>query len=299
MKKFVLCLITCITVLGFTYNIVYASDDNVKQDILSIMMGYPGLIKDIQKDEQGKIYLITLSGRRILYDDGADKGFDAKVNNADIEDTLHQIYPLEMPEKLTDINLDPGRFRCYDLLNEVYGDSQSKVQSNLTSVPAPYSNYQFNKCNKAAESLGAAMNELREAAKLNNKIAALIGSVNGTFNYRVIAGTGKLSPHAYGIAIDIASNPSDYWKWASREAGEKRMLYYPKELVEIFEKHNFVWGGKWGHFDILHFEYRPEVIIKARYFSDGEVQSEESWFKQIPLNEENQKLIEFIDSRVQ
>jgi hypothetical protein len=30
--------------------------------------------------------------------------------------------------------------------------------------------------------------------------------------------------------------------------------------VEIFERHGFIWGGKWGHFDTMHFEYRPEFF---------------------------------------
>jgi hypothetical protein len=21
-----------------------------------------------------------------------------------------------------------------------------------------------------------------------------------------------------------------------------------------------IWGGKWGHFDTMHFEYRPELL---------------------------------------
>ena len=39
---------------------------------------------------------------------------------------------------------------------------------------------------------------------------------------------------------------------------------YPQEIVEIFEKHGFIWGGKWSHFDLMHFEYRPELLQKWR-----------------------------------
>jgi D-alanyl-D-alanine carboxypeptidase len=34
----------------------------------------------------------------------------------------------------------------------------------------------------------------------------------------------------------------------------------PFDIVQIFEKHGFIWGGKWGHFDTMHFEYRPELL---------------------------------------
>ena len=39
---------------------------------------------------------------------------------------------------------------------------------------------------------------------------------------------------------------------------------YPQEIVELFEKHGFIWGGKWSHFDLMHFEYRPELLRKWR-----------------------------------
>jgi hypothetical protein len=33
------------------------------------------------------------------------------------------------------------------------------------------------------------------------------------------------------------------------------------EIVKIFEKYGFIWGGKWFVFDNMHFEYRPEILI--------------------------------------
>jgi len=117
----------------------------------------------------------------------------------------------------------------------------------------------------------------------------------GTFNYRYIAGTGQLSPHSFGIAIDLAKDDRDYWQWASRESGEKRLKEYPREIVSIFEKNYFIWGGKWGHFDILHFEYRPELILKSKYFSK-ETTINEAWFKAIPAADNDGKhYIKIID----
>ncbi|WP_346936188.1 M15 family metallopeptidase [Clostridium sp.] len=266
----------------------------MKQDILTLMMAYPEYITGVEKSEEGRVFIITVSGKKILYDDKQSKDFNGKMDNADIQDILEDIYPLSMPDKLLDINRDPGRFRNYNLLNEVYGGSEREVSSNLIGVPSPYKNYQFNKNNGAAESLKKAMEELKQLSLGNAAVSSLLNPVNGTFNYRVISGTGKLSPHAYGIAIDINSNPSDYWKWASREAGEKRMLSYPKELIDVFEKNNFVWGGKWGHFDILHFEYRPEILIKARYFGEA-FKEEMDWFGEVSRDEKVDKYISIIE----
>ena len=30
--------------------------------------------------------------------------------------------------------------------------------------------------------------------------------------------------------------------------------------AHIFERHGFIWGGKWHHYDTMHFEYRPELL---------------------------------------
>lgn len=267
----------------------------MKQDILILMMAYPEHISGLEKAEDGQVFVVMESGKKILYDDKHNKDLSQKIDNADLQDILEDIYPLTMIDKLLEIDRDPGRFRNYPLLNEVYGGSEREVSSKLIGVPAPYKNYQFSKSNKAAESLKTAMEELKKISESNGAVAGLINPVNGTFNYRVISGTGKLSPHAYGIAIDINSNPSDYWKWATREIGEKRMLSYPKELVETFEKNNFVWGGKWGHFDILHFEYRPEIIIKAKYFGN-QCTSEANWFGEVPRDEKVNEYISIIES---
>jgi hypothetical protein len=35
----------------------------------------------------------------------------------------------------------------------------------------------------------------------------------------------------------------------------------PWEIVEVFEKHGFISGGKWYHYDTMHFEYRPELLL--------------------------------------
>ncbi len=275
MKNFMMkiyLIITSLCLVLYSSSTVKASSNSsdyervMKQDILSLMMAYPDYILDVVKEESGSVYVVMKSGKKILYDDKREKNFEEKMANPDIQDMMEQIYPLSSISKLMDKNFDPGRCRIYPLLKEVYGESQERVQSNLKNIV--YTNYQFNGNNKAAESLRLVMEELIPMANGNNTIGACVYPMSGTFNYRYIAGTNRLSPHAFGIAIDLARDSRDYWKWASAEEGEKRIASYPKEIVEIFEKNNFIWGGKWRHFDILHFEYRPEIIIKARYFGE-------------------------------
>ncbi|MBU5453846.1 M15 family metallopeptidase [Caproiciproducens sp. MSJ-32] len=241
-------------------------DTQLKQDLLILMLAYPDHIVNVEKAGD-KIFCITKSGKKLLYDDKKEKNYEEKLANPDLQDMLEQNYPLEKNETLMDKNFDPGRIRHYDLLNEVYGSSKREIEKNLTNLKYGYTNYQFNSQNKANIALETALKEIIPLAKSRRDISAILYPASGTYNYRVIAGTGRLSPHSYGIAIDLKSDKKDYWKWSSREQGEKRLSEYPKELVEAFEKNNFIWGGKWNHFDILHFEYRPEIILKARCFN--------------------------------
>ena len=224
------------------------------------------------------------SGKKLLYDDQARKTPQEKLVNPDLQDTLEQIYPLTPVNSIMEENFDPGRFRCYGLLSEVYGVSKQTIESKLTKVSAGFGNYQFNSNNNAAASLKAVMKELLPLSERNQNVRRCLIPCSGTFNYRVISGTSRLSPHSFGIAIDLASDKRDYWQWATKEAGEKRIATYPNELVEVFENNGFVWGGKWSHFDILHFEYRPEIILKSRYFGNSS-NSKPSWYQGAPIEQ--------------
>lgn len=37
----------------------------------------------------------------------------------------------------------------------------------------------------------------------------------------------------------------------------------PADVVQAFERHGFIWGGRWYHYDTMHFEYRPELLARA------------------------------------
>ena len=61
---------------------------------------------------------------------------------------------------------------------------------------------------------------------------------------------------------DIAQKHANYWRWTKPDS-KGRYPYrnqIPAEIVEIFEKHGFIWGGRWYHYDTMHFEYRPELL---------------------------------------
>lgn len=269
----------------------------MKQDLLVLMLSYPEFITDVLC-ENDNVYILMKSGTKFIYDDKKNKTPEEKLSNPDLQDMLEEIYPLNKTNEIMSKDFNPGRIRHYGLLNEVYGSSKSMLEKNLSSLKYVYTNYQFNKQNNANVYLENTLKELLSLSKNNNKITSILYPASGTYNYRVISGTGRLSPHAYGIAIDLKSDKRDYWKWATKEQGDSRIREYPEELVSTFEKNNFVWGGKWGYFDILHFEYRPEIILKAQYFS--KYNSNENWYNGIPTEDNYVKeCINLIDSKIQ
>ena len=262
-------------------------DTQMKQDLLILMMSYPEYITGIETDDSGKVYVVMNSGKKFVYDDKKDKTPEQKLENPDLEDIMEDLYPLDKNDKIPDKSYDPGRCRNYEFLNEVYGGSRSSIEKNLVSLKYGYPNYQFNSHNNANTALETALKEIMPLSKGRGDVSSLLYPGCGTYNYRLIAGTGKLSPHSYGIAIDLNTDKRDYWKWSTKDAGESRVKEYPLELVTAFENKNFIWGGKWGRCDIMHFEYRPEIILKAKYFSNYDKNNK--WYSGVPEDDDNIK----------
>ena len=75
-----------------------------------------------------------------------------------------------------------------------------------------------------------------------------------------VVDTGRMSMHGYAAAIDLNLKVSDYWLWAGKGKTIPYKNRMPREIVDIFERHGFIWGGKWYHYDTMHFEYRPELL---------------------------------------
>ncbi len=100
--------------------------------------------------------------------------------------------------------------------------------------------------------------------KLPEAIKQAAYPIAGTYACRTVLDTGLTSVHAYAAAIDLNQSVSEYWA-GRRPAVEPRYRNrMPLEIVEIFERHGFIWGGRWYHYDTMHFEYRPELLPGAR-----------------------------------
>ncbi len=74
----------------------------------------------------------------------------------------------------------------------------------------------------------------------------------GCFYPRFIANTTKLSLHSFGIALDL--NVPGNQRGTSGEMD--------RDVVAIFKKWGFAWGGDWGYTDPMHFEMDRLVDVR-------------------------------------
>jgi len=222
----------------------------------ALLESYPDFIKDIR---DGK--LILTDGTEMVYDDGEEKSFERMLDYSDPEDMFFVRYDSRVspPEYLS----DAGRSRCEELFKKMYGATAAAVSRNLVSVDWFGSKVRITRVNGADKALRAVAEELKQHPELRKYLAS-----SGTFNWRKVRGAKRQSAHSYGIAFDIGVSYSDYWLWKNPGAKETSKLKYanrfPRELVEIFERHGFIWGGAWYHYDTMHFEYRPEILHYSR-----------------------------------
>jgi hypothetical protein len=204
-------------------------------------------------------WLLLKDGRRFAISDGrTDKSFDAMIEHPDIDDMFYADYPAGAAAAAPAENFDPGRVRYRPLFDAMYGDcDRGEVEGRMRRVawlPRHHGGtVLFNSANGADKALEAVSAELD--ALPDGDMKYLVPN-SGTYNCRAIAGSTARSMHAWGAAIDINSDAAEYWRW-SRSGWHNRI---PMEIVRAFERHGFIWGGRWSHYDTMHFEYRPELI---------------------------------------
>lgn len=229
-----------------------------------LLAAYPEHLERIEGNT-----LVWRDGTHMPLDDGKGvKSFEDWLDDPDVEDMLAVPYPAGAPATAPEKDVDPGRARNAAFFNKIYGDCRKgDVEKNLDTVvwlpKKAAERLRFSKVNGAAAALKAASAELDE---LPARFDLFLYPSAGTYNCRVIAGTDRVSAHGHGIAIDVAVKETDYWRWS--KPGKDGSYAYrnkiPMEIVAIFEKHGFIWGGRWHHYDTMHFEYRPELAGSAK-----------------------------------
>jgi hypothetical protein len=188
--------------------------------------------------------------------------FDTVLTHASIRDMFRIVYPMGSLLSAPAENFDPGRFRNKAFFDAMYGDCRKgEVATNLVSVvwlPKHWGHkIEVTRVNGVADRLREVSDEIDS---LPDPIRRAAWPTAGTYACRGVADAQQPSMHAYGAAVDLNLAVSNYWLWDGGKAGpvvwRNRM---PEQIVDIFERHGFIWGGRWYHYDTMHFEYRPEL----------------------------------------
>ena len=231
----------------------------VKADLLdALVAAYPDTIQARAGND-----LILRSGVRLSagVSDSA-MPFDIVLTHASIRDMFRIAYPTGSPLSAPAENFDPGRFRNKAFFDAMYGDCRKgEVAPNLVSVvwlPKHWGHkIEVTRVNGVADRLREVSDEIDS---LPDPIRRAAWPTAGTYACRGVADAQQPSMHAYGAAVDLNLAVSNYWLWDGRKAvpvvWRNRM---PEKIVDIFERHGFIWGGRWYHYDTMHFEYRPEL----------------------------------------
>lgn len=224
-----------------------------------LVAAYPGIVCRVEANT-----LHFCDGTTLPFDDGQQKTHQDRLATPDLQDQLHIAY--RTTHDLPAVDEESGRIRYEPFFKKIYGQNKAAVAGQLTPVrwyPSPgRRKVRFSTSAGAAKALSAVSMEL---AKLPAKFRKYLKKPPQTFVWRKIRKTHRLSAHSFGIALDIGIQWSDYWQWRKpRDDGTiKYRNRFPMEIVRIFEKHGFIWGGRWYRFDTMHFEYRPELLIEA------------------------------------
>lgn len=216
-------------------------------------------------------HLARIDGRDLVWKDGTRmptgaglpaRPFETMLRDATLADQVRQAYPRGAPTGVPRRDHSPGRLRHTPFFTGMYGDCRQGAAAarHRTVTWMPRTRPQrlpVTTVNDVATRLERVIDALEG---LPDRLKAYLVPSAGTFNCRAVADTGLLSMHAHAAAIDINVQQSDYWAWARGRGDIPYRNRIPYEIAEPFEAERFIWGGKWYHYDTMHFEYRPELF---------------------------------------
>jgi hypothetical protein len=263
-KRFILAF--AIIVMNALYVVASSAEDSygaapndIKEYLDRLVSSYPDKIGGYDNE-----FLILKSGTKFQISDGrTNKTFQELLESPDIDDMFYAGYPAGAAPTQPAKNVDPGRVRFEPLFVAMYGDcNKNEVVKNLRTIrwlpKHAGGSATITNVNGVAGALEGVSRELDE---LPSDLVKYLVPLAGTYNCRKIAGSSLKSMHAYGAAVDINVKYANYWRWALSDRDQPHWRnHIPIQIVRIFEKHGFIWGGYWYHYDTMHFEYRPELL---------------------------------------
>jgi metallo-beta-lactamase class B len=191
-------------------------------------------------------------GTRLPWDDGEPKSLAVALDHADLEDTLARPYTTGPIRPITDPDEDPGRVRVDAIFVATY------PKSGLRSIKLFGAKHEVHE--RAVPAFQRVEQRLRDVVAKDPSLAPWLQHLSGTYVVRNIAGTNRPSSHSYGVSVDLDASRTHYWRWQKPSTPLQWHNTVPQAIVDAFEAEGFIWGGRWYHYDTMHFEYRPELL---------------------------------------
>ena len=233
------------------------ADENLAKRLI---LAYPLFL---EKYEDNFIYF--KDGSKLQFStNNKDLSYEEIIQNSSLENQMSMKY-IKIDENKNYIpakNEDAGRFRNEEFFKKIYGKNKQEIEKNLVKIKwlekSQNKTLWVTKINGIDKKLEKISSELENLPKEFKKY---IVNPDGVYNFRKISGTNRLSTHSFAIAIDLNKEYSNYWLWDKKGKNIVYKNQIPLEIVKIFEKYGFIWGGRWYHYDTMHFEYRPELLL--------------------------------------
>ena len=235
--------------------------------VTGFLRAYVSLIDSVTYRDNDLVFF--LAGQAIHFQDGRMLAED-HLDRYERCDPIFYRYPLDLPTEPPPLPEGPVRF-CTDLQEALWGRTEREIRQRAHSTTFIDRRLFVN--DVVAEALGEVERDILAVAETDATVASWIDEVDVAYSFidRGIAGTATRSQHAWGLAVDLVPasyrGQQVYWRWSrawNRRGWHRTPLEQrwspPEAVIEIFERHGFLWGGKWAHFDNIHFEYRPEIL---------------------------------------
>jgi D-alanyl-D-alanine carboxypeptidase len=203
-------------------------------------------------DERGCVARLP-DGTELAYDDGKQKSPEERLEHPDIKDVFATRYRAGAIREITSSDEDPGRARLDALFAAIY------PKSGLVEIELFGKKHRVHK--RVAEAFRRVAARLIKVRQNDAAATPFLEGLGGTYAPRNIAGTDRPSAHSWGISLDLNPKLTQYWRWEKSGWHNK----VPQSIVDAFEAEGFIWGGRWFHYDTMHFEYRPELLDGSCY----------------------------------
>jgi hypothetical protein len=196
--------------------------------VSALREAYGDHIRRVERREGDIVFII--GGREIYYREGRMLREEHIASYYEYE-SIFYIYRRGTLTRIPDPVAFPKN-RSSDFLDALVGDTRGEIASSSKWVTfLGRKAFVHEICSESLERVDL---EINRYAQSSEEVRSFISNIKVVFS---------MDPRSVG-RIPIIKR----WK-------------PPSEVIAAFEKNGFIWGGKWYHFDTIHFEYRPELLV--------------------------------------